>query len=453
MIRAIVNRLLKVVMAELFIDVPEDAISVSMGVTDIFSESSLSFKNLSWRPDVFDAHLQPFKLVSGHIEKLTIEGFAEIALGGSIKCHIENLFFLFEVDTEPDAQRAQFLKKLLVEMASEGIQFLLLRELIKQVHGFSNGKDPDIRKKRALMIKSLTYFFNSVQLLISSVHVRLEYKNNKDECNALGVTIPTVRLSPQCSRRPDGLNKSDPLQALNIKGMHIYADYDCESYRGEGLTPTEIFKVFRDKWSSEVHTAMVAPIDIEIAFGAEMQKKSGLVLPKVLILLPILRFILDPRQVELLAELTELIARANIRIRQLLRVRVAYTRDELPRIYSTGGSHILPQLSSGSRVYPAGMTIPTQPFGTGLVALMKAKMGNKWRKALWKHLIRLVIEDVRATLPLGNWVKVAHMAYARKDYALSYSKLLKVRMASTLTILFFTDCVRKARTRGITFMT
>jgi hypothetical protein len=71
-------------------------------------------------------------------------------------------------------------------------------------------------------------------------------------------------------------------------------------------------------------------------------------------------------------------------------LRSDHRRPEIPRVYSTGGSHILPQLSSGQTIYPSGMNVPRNALGVGLVALMKAKMGNKWKKALWKHIIRFV---------------------------------------------------------------
>jgi hypothetical protein len=390
MIRSVVNRALKVVLTELFVDVADDALHVSLLGTDIFSQSNLSFKNLKFRPDIFDAYLQPLRMVSGHLEKLTVEGFAELALGGSVKCQLDNLFFLFEVDTEPDAQRVQFLKKMLVEMASEGIQYLVLRELLKQIQGFSNAKTPDIRKKRALFIRSMNYFFKQVHVVVNTIHIRIEYKDSNGNCGALGVTTPTVRLGPSTSRRPEGLSSSDPVLSLILKNVSVYADYDCESYQNNGNTYEAIFKQFVGRWRKESHIAMLFPFDFEIVMGAEVQNKTGLFLPKALVILPALQFVCDSRQIGVIRDLLELMALANIRIRQLLRVRIAYTTSEIPRVYSTGGSHILPQLSSGQTIYPSGMNVPRNALGVGLVALMKAKMGNKWKKALWKHIIRFV---------------------------------------------------------------
>lgn len=64
MIRSIVNKFLKAALDELFVDAGN--VQMSMGA-DLFSESTIHLKNLTFRSDVFDICLQPLQLVYGHL--------------------------------------------------------------------------------------------------------------------------------------------------------------------------------------------------------------------------------------------------------------------------------------------------------------------------------------------------------------------------------------------------
>ena len=89
---------------------------MSMG-SDLFSDSSINLSSLTFRSDLFDIYLQPLRLVSGSIGKLSVEGLAELALSmGKVRCQVDQVFLLFEVDDNLDAERVQVMKKLLLEL-------------------------------------------------------------------------------------------------------------------------------------------------------------------------------------------------------------------------------------------------------------------------------------------------------------------------------------------------
>ena len=128
MLKAIVNKYLKAALDELFID--GGNVSMSMG-SDLFSDSSINLSSLTFRSDLFDIYLQPLRLISGSIGKLSIEGLAELALSmGKVRCQVDQVFLLFEADDNLDAERVQIMKKLLLELQGNvnclAIHFLLL---------------------------------------------------------------------------------------------------------------------------------------------------------------------------------------------------------------------------------------------------------------------------------------------------------------------------------------
>ena len=77
MIKSVVNQLLKAALSELFITSLKDTVQMSLG-SDMFSSSNVHLKDLTVRPDIFDACLHPLKLVSGHFGILKVEGVAEV---------------------------------------------------------------------------------------------------------------------------------------------------------------------------------------------------------------------------------------------------------------------------------------------------------------------------------------------------------------------------------------
>ena len=248
MMKSIVNKFLKAALDELFVDAGN--VQMSMGA-DLFSESTIHLKNLTFRPDIFDVCFQPLHLISGHLGKLSVDGIAELAFGaGKIRCQVENVFLLFGVDENADAEQVQIMKKLLLELQGRGpISRTLMRDLLKKVQGFPTGKDPDVRKKRKLLLKGLNYVFKNLMINVKSVHIRIEVKNriienpseSRDEfssakrdsskspkslCSAIGMTIPQFKLSPHSSGvgiRPDGVGKDDPILSLSLKSLQVGA--------------------------------------------------------------------------------------------------------------------------------------------------------------------------------------------------------------------------------------
>ena len=317
MLKSIVNKFLKAALNELFIDAAHDSVQVSMG-SDLFTESNINLRGLTFRPDLFDALLQPLKLVSGHLGMLNINGIAELALGsGRIQCQVDNVCLLFTVDAMADAEQVQFLKKMLIELQTGNLQHALVRELLKRIQGFPIAKDNDLKKKRSLVTRILKYLFRDILITIRKVHIRIEIpcrglRENSMYCSSIGVVLPLLKVTPGAQTRPEGVGKADPVLSLAMKNLQVYCDYDSESFVANGTDPAHVLSQFRDRWT-EIHTAMLLPFDMEIFVAAEIRRRSGLVTPKLLVVLPNIRVACDPRQLEVLQDLLDLIITATRR--------------------------------------------------------------------------------------------------------------------------------------------
>ena len=317
MIKSLVNKYLKAALDELFIN--GGNMSMSVLGSDLFSESSIDLHHLTFRPDVFDAYLQPLRLVSGHLGTLKVEGVAEMALSiGKLRVQVENVFLLFEVDDQLDAERVQLLKKVLLELQGPGpIAPALLGDVLRKLLlGAVADKDPDVLKKRRSLLKGLNYVLNNVTVSIKTVHVRVETSSRKNAfrktmCDALGATVASLRMFPKdrgnSSNSSSGSDrtKSEGLY-VGLRGVQVYCDYDVESYTsGPGVTghltkdPTApahahapapapapnpaasqaspafhaaVLGHFTSRWKGEVHTGMVLPFDVDLAVNAEANK-------------------------------------------------------------------------------------------------------------------------------------------------------------------------------------
>ena len=432
MIKTIINKVLKATLSELFVNAP--TVQLSMGA-DMFSDSNVNLSNLAFRPDIFDVVLQPLKLVSGHLGMLKVEGIAELALGGKLKFQAENIFLLFTVDTTSDAEYMQSLKKILIELQSETFPVVLIRELMKRIQGFPVGPEPDLKKKRKVMYKMLDYVCKGLHGLLKNIHIRIEVPQHGASTaeagahSAFGFIIPQIKFVPSVSgSRPDGVSKLDPLVLLSLRSLQLYADYDRDSYCIRGSTDAAVAKQFLDRWTTEVHTSLVLPFDVDVTLAIGVRRKIGLLSPKVSCKIPLLRIVFDQRQLQVLRDLTQLFAYATKRSQQLVRVQKIFRKGfPLPRMFEVGGIRLLPHLVIRNKAYPADTSLP--PSNTsGLVAFMKERVGDRWPTMLWKHLIRLVISDLKLNRPLGKWWELAKLAQIRRDYAFTYSRLLKVRV-------------------------
>ncbi len=405
---------------------------------DLFSDSNINLNNLTFRPDIFDVCLQPLKLVSGHLGLLKVEGIAELALGGKLKFNAENCFLLFEVDSNSDAEYLQSLKKILIELQSDTFPATIVRELMKRIQGFPVGVEQDLKKKRKVMYKAMDYVTKGLHGLLKNIHVRVELGPSNSSTashSAIGLVIPLMKFSPSLSAlRPDGVSKIDPLVLLSAKNLQLYVDYDRVPYSSKGATDAQIAKQFVDRWSVEVHTSVVLPFDLDVSIAVGVRRKIGLLSPKVTCKVPLLRVVCDYRQVEVLRDLVARMAQCTKRGQQLVRVQKIFRKGfPLPRMYEVGGVRLLPHLLIRNKLYPSETSLPTgnsssgSSGGGGLVAFMKERVGDRWPTMLWKHLIRLVLHDLKVVRPSGRWVEMARLAFIRREYAFMYSKLLKVR--------------------------
>ena len=62
MLKSLVNKYLKAFLGEVFLNAPSAQLSIG---ADFFSDSNLRLDDLTFRPDIFDINLQPFRLISG----------------------------------------------------------------------------------------------------------------------------------------------------------------------------------------------------------------------------------------------------------------------------------------------------------------------------------------------------------------------------------------------------
>lgn len=394
MIKSLVNKYLKAALSELFTDAGKDSVQLSMGA-DLFASSNINLKNLTFRPDIFDAVLHPIRLVSGHLGRLNVEGIAELAIGGKLRIQFDSINLLFAVDSNADASRVQFLKKIMVELQTADLQQSLVREILRRIQGFSGGKDPDFKKKRVLFLRIINLMFRNIEVTVRALHIRIEVpcrgmKDSSLYCSAVGVTVPLFKVIPNVGIRPDGVSRDDPILTMSLKSMQVYCDYDCESYTANGDSPAMVLSQFVDRWKCEVHSAFLLPFDMDIVFAAEIRRRSGIFSPKIVVNIPKFRIACDPRQLEVLKDLLELMVVASKRAEHLLQVSNVFGQldsPDTPRLFQVGGTHLLPYLAVGNKRFPTTMNAP-RAENVRLVSLFKTTWGPKWKRALWKHLIK-----------------------------------------------------------------
>ena len=138
-----------------------------------------------------------------------------------------------------------------------------------------------------------------------------------------------------------------------------------------GLLHSAILKNFQEKSMSEVHTALLAPVDVDVSFSVTINSKSGLIHPKVSIDIPRLRLGVDAMQLRALRDLCLLVALENKRRKSVLRCKGIFTFAEVPRLWETGGMRVLPAVMSGHWRYPV-QTIPVTR--TSLIGSLKKRI-------------------------------------------------------------------------------
>jgi hypothetical protein len=240
----LVNQILKTALSELFVDALKDTVHLSLG-DDLFSSSKIHLQNLTLRPDIFDACLHPFKLLSGHLGNLKIEGIAEVALGGSIKISIENVFLLFTISKPNDALHLQTLKKILLELISNGISHQMVKNLLRKLLGMAPDKSTDTIRQRKLIYAAMKHFFKILQITIKKIHLRIEFNPTaalssigqrqqpqgalESSFCAIGITLPSLKIAQNLvftntalrSEMNAGSEENDPQIALLLKSLQV----------------------------------------------------------------------------------------------------------------------------------------------------------------------------------------------------------------------------------------
>ena len=106
-------------------------------------------------------------------------------------------------------------------------------------------------------------------------------------CDALGAMVPYAKVCPAGSDgHPHGAKNVDPFISLSLKRVQLYCDYDCDSYCKAGYDFASISQQFRQRWKTEMHTAVIPASDFELRVALDVRRASGLVLPKVVLNLP-----------------------------------------------------------------------------------------------------------------------------------------------------------------------
>ena len=158
MIRRLVNQILRTALSELFLGNVKDTVQMSLG-SDLFTSSNVQVNDLIFRPDILDACLHPLKLVWGRLGKLQVEGIAEVALGAPIKVVLENVFLLFTVSDDNNAEYLHILRKIFLELQSKAQSFGIIKNLLRRILGMSIDKALDSQTQRKIIFTAIKHVF------------------------------------------------------------------------------------------------------------------------------------------------------------------------------------------------------------------------------------------------------------------------------------------------------
>jgi hypothetical protein len=439
MLKSLINRFVKAALDEFFTNAP--SINLSLG-SDLFSDTKVNLANLALRSDIFDVMCQPFVLIAGHVGGLSIEGIAEFALGGQLKFHAEDIFLLFVLDSSPDPEKVQTMKKILIELQSGRFSSFLLTDLLRRIQGLPSLPENDIKGKRRTLYKMFDTFSKAIFFTVKNIHVRIEAKSptvsakSSSLVNAVGFTIPYIRVIPAPSSflsSFDEINKQDPIFLISVKQFSFYCDYNKESYRNKDDSFEEVVASFKSKWGVDIHFPILSVADGEIVIALGIKRRTGLVCPKVQLNISKVRTTIDNKQVEVINGLVTSMCFVSKKIQQSVRIQKIFRSGfPLPKISEVGGVKLLPHLLIRGKQYPlAYHHLPTSVSdgrGTGLLAFMKERVGDRWTIMLWKHLFRMIVADIQKVKPFGRWMELVRLTKIRREYSFLYSRLLKVRV-------------------------
>ena len=366
-------------------------------------------------------------------------GLAEIYLGGKVRIQLENVFLLFNIDSNADAEQIQIMKKILIEMKYELVSQILFRELMQRIQGVKMGT-PDFRKQRKQMFSLVRKWFKNIHILGKTFHVRVEVATPSKEqsssgpqlmhCVAFGFTMPHCVIQP--SQNGGGtdlkgkISREDRSLGFILKSLQVYCDYDSESYCCNGLSHDQILKEFVRRYSTEKHTALLLPFELEIVLSADLRARTGIVTSRIGVNIPSLRIVADARQWEALNLILHTALLAHQRGLLLLRVPLLYSESRTPPfVFDVGGVHILPSLFIGGSKFPDEMKSLPRTNVSRVKAFLKSRSKLTWARELWHFAVKLIIEDLRLSRPYAKWTQLIKLPILRRKYAFYFSKLLK----------------------------
>ena len=81
---------------------------------------------------------------------------------------------------------------------------------------------------------------------------------------SLGITVPRICIT--------FYNNTSTKVNFLMKNIHIYCDYDRDSYTSNGRSDSSIANQFNERYKSEKHYSIVAPFDIETIISLTLKK-------------------------------------------------------------------------------------------------------------------------------------------------------------------------------------
>jgi hypothetical protein len=241
----LVNQVLKAALSELFVDEVNNAVQLSLG-SDLFSSSKVHLHDLTLRPDIFDACLHPLKMVYGHLGSLKIEGVAEVALGGTIRVAVENVFLLFNLTRCDDVEQVHALKKILLELVSTSVSYSMVKNMLRKILGMATHKNTDTTRQKKIIFAAMKYVFKILQVTVKKIHIRLEFNSatllHSDSAHfssshsAFGITLPSVKIAQglvldHINRSSAGVGSDgDPEISLLLKALQVYLNQPTLDY-------------------------------------------------------------------------------------------------------------------------------------------------------------------------------------------------------------------------------
>ena len=81
-----------------------------------------------------------------------------------MRVSLEQVYLLFSIDSDAEAEKIQAMKKMLIELRSGEISDTIIKELMKKIQGLPADKDPDTKKKRDMLLRAIEYAFKNIQV-------------------------------------------------------------------------------------------------------------------------------------------------------------------------------------------------------------------------------------------------------------------------------------------------